>query len=52
MLDMQAWYIRNKYVSTASPPERLLDLRYVGAAAGRFGPFKLENTGSKLAGCL
>ena len=51
MLDMQAWYIRNKYVSSSSPPERLLDLRYVGAAAGRLGAFKLENTESKLTGC-
>ena len=44
MLDMQAWYIKNKYASVASAPERLIDMSYVDAAAQKLGPFAVENT--------
>jgi hypothetical protein len=51
MLDMQAWYIKNKYVSVQSSPQRLLDLAHVEAAGQELGPFVVENTASSLPGC-
>jgi NitT/TauT family transport system substrate-binding protein len=51
MLDMQAWYVRNRYVGTPAPAERVLDLSYVEAAAQRLAPFVVENAASRLAGC-
>jgi len=51
MLDMQAWYVRNKYVSVASPAERLVDMSFIEAAAQKLGAFEVENKDSKLAGC-
>jgi len=51
MLDMQAWYVRNKFVSVPSPAGRILDLSYVEAAAQKLGPFVVENPDSKLPGC-
>ncbi len=51
MLDMQAWYVRNKFVSVPSPAARILDLSYVEAAAQKLGPFVVENPDSKLPGC-
>jgi NitT/TauT family transport system substrate-binding protein len=51
MLDMQAWYIRNRYVHVQSPAARILNLGYVEAAAQKLGPFVVENADSKLPGC-
>jgi len=51
MLDMQAWYVRNKYVSVPAPAGRVLDLSYIEAAAQQLAPFVLENADSKLPGC-
>src|SRR5262249_48530044 len=51
MLDMQAWYVRNRYVSVPAAAERVLDLSYVEAAAQRLPPFVVENADSRLAGC-
>ena len=51
MLDMQAWYVRNKFVGVASVAERLVNLSYVSEAAAKLGPFVVENKESKLAGC-
>jgi NitT/TauT family transport system substrate-binding protein len=51
MLDMQAWYVRNKYVRVPAPAERLVNLGYVEAAAQRLGPFVVESSDSKLPGC-
>jgi NitT/TauT family transport system substrate-binding protein len=51
MLDMQAWYNKNKYVNAPSPPDRLLDLSYVDAAAQKLGAFAVENQASTLTGC-
>jgi hypothetical protein len=51
MLDMQAWYIKNKFASAQSRAERLVNGSYVEAAAQKLGPFVLENKDSKLPGC-
>jgi len=51
MLDMQTWYIKNKYASAASAPERLIDMSYIDAAAQKLGAFAVENADSKLPGC-
>jgi ABC-type nitrate/sulfonate/bicarbonate transport system substrate-binding protein len=51
MLDMQAWYVRNKFVATPAPATRVLDLSYIEAAAERLPPFAVENADSKLPGC-
>src|SRR5262249_19185525 len=51
MLDMQAWYVRNRYVSVPAAAERVLDLSYVDAAAQQLPPFVVENADSRLAGC-
>ncbi len=51
MLDMQDWYVANKFSTAKLPPERLLDMSYADAAIGKLGPFVVENKDSKLEGC-
>jgi NitT/TauT family transport system substrate-binding protein len=51
MLDMQAWYIKNKYSNAPLPADRLADTSYADYAVAKLGPFVLENKDSKLAGC-
>jgi NitT/TauT family transport system substrate-binding protein len=51
MLDMQKWYVANKFSTADLPPERLVDMSYADDALKKLGPFVLENTESKLAGC-
>ena len=51
ILDMQAWYKRNKFGGTELPAERLVDTSYAQYAAEKLGPFALENNASPLAGC-
>jgi NitT/TauT family transport system substrate-binding protein len=51
MLDMQAWFKRNKFGNAQFPAERLADTSYAQYAAQKLGPFVLENKQSKLAGC-
>jgi NitT/TauT family transport system substrate-binding protein len=51
MLDMQAWYRQNKFISAQLPAERLADTSFAGYAVQRLGPFVVENQDSKLAGC-
>ena len=51
ILDMQAWYKRNKFGGTELPPERLVDTSYAQYAAEKLGSFGLENNASPLAGC-
>jgi hypothetical protein len=51
MLDMQAWYVKNKYVGMPSPAARLVNLDYVNEAAQKLGKFAVENQDSRLAGC-
>jgi NitT/TauT family transport system substrate-binding protein len=51
ILDMQAWYAKNKFIATQLPANRLVDPTFAEAAAAKLGPFVVENTGSPLAGC-
>jgi NitT/TauT family transport system substrate-binding protein len=51
MLDMQDWYVANKFSTAKSPAERLVDMSYADDANRKLGPFVLENKESKLAGC-
>ena len=51
MLDMQAWYTKNKMSNAHFPAERLVRTSYVEEAVKKLGPFVLENKDSKLAGC-
>jgi NitT/TauT family transport system substrate-binding protein len=51
MLDIQAWYVANKYANAAAPAEKLVDLSYVQDAARKLGAFTVENKDSKAAGC-
>jgi NitT/TauT family transport system substrate-binding protein len=51
MLDMQAWYKKNKFTGAELPADRLADTSYADYAVAKLGPFVLENQESKLAGC-
>jgi NitT/TauT family transport system substrate-binding protein len=51
MLDIQAWYVKNKLVSKAFPAARLVDSSYIDAAVQKLGPFALEKKDSTLPGC-
>ena len=51
MLDMQAWFVKNKMSNVEFPAERVVDLSYIDFALGKLGPFVLENKASTLAGC-
>jgi NitT/TauT family transport system substrate-binding protein len=51
LLDMQAWFVKSKMSSGELPAERLLDTSTVDYAVQKLGPWQLENTQSKLAGC-
>jgi NitT/TauT family transport system substrate-binding protein len=51
MLDMQAWFVKNKMSSMQFPAERVVDKSYIEYALAKVGPWDLENKDSKLAGC-
>jgi NitT/TauT family transport system substrate-binding protein len=51
MLDIQAWYAKNKLASAQFPAERLVDTSYIDFAVNKLGPFTVENKDSKLPGC-
>jgi len=51
MLDIQAWYVKNKLANVAFPPERLVDTSYIDNAIQKLGAFELERKDSKLPGC-
>lgn len=51
MLDMQDWYVANKFSTAKLPAERLVDLSYADNAVKKLGPFVLENKASTLEGC-
>lgn len=51
MLDMQDWYVANKFSTAKLPAERLVDMSYADNAVKALGPFVLENKGSTLRGC-
>ena len=51
MLDMQDWYVANKFSTAKLPTERLLDTSYAENAVKKLGPFAPENKASTLEGC-
>ncbi len=51
MLDMQDWYVANKFSTAKSPADRLVDMSYADDANKKLGPFVLENKELKLEGC-
>lgn len=51
LLDMQAWYLKNKMSNVELPLERLVQTSYIREATAKLGPFTLENKDSKLQGC-
>jgi len=51
MLDIQAWYVKNKLTNMQFPAERLVDTSFVDSARGKLGAFVPENRDSKLPGC-
>jgi NitT/TauT family transport system substrate-binding protein len=51
LLDIQDWYVKNKFTKAKFPVERLVDNSYADYANAKLGPFKLENPGSPLQGC-
>ena len=51
LLDMQAWYVKNKFAHTQLPADRIVDASYADEAIRKLGPFVPENKDSKLPGC-
>lgn len=51
VIDMQAWYVKNKFTNKVFPAERVIDNSYVDYADAKLGPFTLENQDSPLQGC-
>jgi NitT/TauT family transport system substrate-binding protein len=51
MLDIQAWYVKNKLANVQFPADRLVDTSYVDFAIRKLGPFAVENKASQLPGC-
>jgi NitT/TauT family transport system substrate-binding protein len=51
MLDIQDWYVKNKFTTAKFPVERLIDHSFIDYANEKLGPFVLENKDSKLPGC-
>jgi NitT/TauT family transport system substrate-binding protein len=51
LLDMNAWFVKNKMSNKEFPVERIVDKSYVDYALAKLGPFVLENKASKLEGC-
>lgn len=51
MLDIQAWYVKNKLVGSELPAERLVDTSFIDFAREKLGPFALEKADSTLPGC-
>ena len=51
LLDMNAWFVKNKMSNMQFPPERIVDKSYIEYARSKLGPFVLENKESKLEGC-
>jgi NitT/TauT family transport system substrate-binding protein len=51
VLDIAAWYVKNKFTGAVPATGRLADLSYIDYANSKLGPFVLENQSSKLKGC-
>src|SRR6185436_9928843 len=51
VLDIQEWYVKNKFSNAKLPVEKVVDHSYVDAAVKQLGPFVLEKKDSQLKGC-
>ena len=51
LLDIQDWYLKNKFITAKQPLEKLVDYSYADYAQQQLGAFKLEKSDSKLVGC-
>ena len=51
MLDIQAWYLKNKMTNAQFPAERLIDASFIEHARQKLGPFVVQNKDSKHPGC-
>ena len=51
LLDIQDWFLKNKFITSKHPLETLVDYSYTDYAQKQLGPFVLENKDSKLPGC-
>ena len=51
LLDIQDWFLKNKFITAKQPIEKLVDYGYSDYAQKQLGPFVLENKDSKLTGC-
>jgi NitT/TauT family transport system substrate-binding protein len=51
VLDMQKYYLKEGLAQKEMPVDKIVDNEYVDYATQKLGPFKLENTASKLEGC-
>lgn len=51
VMDIQKWFVKNKFADKVFPASRVIDNTYVDYANAKLGPFKLENKSSTLAGC-
>ena len=51
LLDIQDWYLKNKFTTAKFPLERLVDYSYADYAQQKLGPFTVENKDSKTPGC-
>jgi NitT/TauT family transport system substrate-binding protein len=51
LLDIQDWYLKNKFTTAKFPLERVVDYSYSDYAQQKLGPFTIENKDSKTPGC-
>jgi NitT/TauT family transport system substrate-binding protein len=51
IMDMQNWFVKNKFTTKTFPIDRIIDSSYVKNADAKLGPFVLENKNSPLQGC-
>ena len=51
LLDIQDWYLKNKFITAKQPIEKLVDYSYTDYAQKTLGPFAIQNKDSKIPGC-
>jgi NitT/TauT family transport system substrate-binding protein len=51
LLDIQDWYVKNKFIAAKHPIEKLVDYSYTDYAQKKLGPFTLENNSDPKPGC-
>jgi NitT/TauT family transport system substrate-binding protein len=51
LLDIQDWYVKNKFVAAKQPIEKLVDYSYTDYAQKKLGPFSLDKTSDTKPGC-